>query len=389
MIDEHDNNTIDFLGHRPPRRSAASDLTIDLTAAHRPKQESAPAPAPEPMAGELLPVAENTNRRHGGDLMTGDFSEQDYDLALSLGINPQDAAMDLVHDAALNMGRAATLLVRSGLALMAAKAKSAHGAFEQYCTDVGIPPQRAREAMTYARFAAQLPDSQRSRYLMLPKKSAFLLGNADPEVIELLLEDKTISKTSKLRTRTELSELARALTETEDELEKTKAQNEALEEEVLRLKEAQEAHVAGSEYPLYVVVLRKESSILADEAIACLSSIRSFADEFAWKHEGAPHSQQARDLDAGFVPAMAGVASILKAATVLLADMERQSGISAADLVGRMARYRQDELILIESARDTMLSRKEGKSLLRQSQYAANGETKRGRGRPKKVVNAG
>lgn len=387
MIDNHDTSTIDFLAQRP-RTVAANDLTIDLTETHR----RAPAPmaamtvveAPT-MTGELMPVEENSNRRHGADLTTSEFGERDYDLALSLGINPQDGAMDLVHDAALNMGRAATLLVRAGLALMAAKAKTEHGMFEQYCTDVGIPPRRAREAMSYAQFTAQLPDSQRGRYLMLPKKSAFLLGNADPEVIELLLEDENISKTSKLRTRTELSELARALTETENELEQTKAKNEALAEEVLRLKEAQEAHVAGSEYPLHVVVLRKESSILADEAIACLTSIRSFTEEFAWKNEAAPHSQQARNLDAGVVPAMAAVASVLQTAINLLTDMEAQTGLSVGDLTGRMARFNEAELILIESARDTMLSRKEGKSLLRQSQYAANGETKRGRGRPKKL----
>lgn len=385
MIDNHDTSTIDFLAQRP--RPAANDFTIDLTETRRPAAPATPTvPTTEPaVTGELMPMEENSNRRHGGDLVSSDFDERDYDLALSLGINPQDEAMDLVHDAALNMGRAATLLVRSGLALMAAKAKAEHGVFEQYCADVGIPPQRAREAMTYARFAAQLPDNQRSRYLMLPKKSAFLLGNADPEVIELLLDDENISKTSKLRTRTELSELARALTETEDELETTKAKNEALQEEILRLKEAQEAHVAGSEYPLHVVVLRKEASILADEAIACLSSIRSFTDEFVWKNETAPHSQQARNLDAGIVPAMAGVASILQAATQLLTDMEQQTGVNASELIGRITRFNEAELILIESARDTMLSRKEGKSLLRQSQYAANGETKRGRGRPKKV----
>lgn len=385
MIDAHDTNTIDFLAQRP--RPAANDFTIDLTETRRPAAPATSiAPTTEPVVtGELLPAEENSNRRHGGDLVSSDFDERDYDLALSLGINPQDEAMDLVHDAALNMGRAATLLVRSGLALMAAKAKTEHGAFEQCCVDVGIPPQRAREAMTYARFAAQLPDNQRGRYLMLPKKSAFLLGNADPEVIELLLDDENISKTSKLRTRTELSELARALTETEDELETTKAKNDALQEEILRLKEAQEAHVAGSEYPLHVVVLRKEASILADEAIACLSSIRSFTDEFMGKNEAAPNTQQARNLDAGLVPAMAGVASILQAATQLLTDMEQQTGLSVRELTGHMTRFDEAELILIESARDTMLSRKEGKSLLRQSQYAANGETKRGRGRPKKV----
>jgi uncharacterized coiled-coil protein SlyX len=331
------------------------------------------------ITGELIPAEENDRMRHGA------VDEKESALAIEFGINLSQSSLELVQDAALSMGKAATLLVKSGLELLAAQAQAGDGNFRQFLAQVGIPERRAFEAISYARFAAQLPDSQRGRYLMLPKKSAFLLGNADPEVIELLLEDENISKTSKLRTRTELSELARALTETENELEQTKVKNEALAEEVLRLKEAQEAHVAGSEYPLHVVVLRKESSTLADEAIACLTSIRSFTEEFMWKHETTAASQQARDFDAGVVPAMAGVASVLQTALKLLTDLEEQTGLSVSDLTGRMARFSEAELILIESARDTMLSRKMGKSLLRQSQYAANGETKRGRGRPKKV----
>lgn len=387
MIDTNDTNTIDFLGHRP-HRATANEITIDLTKTHRPAAPTTPTvPTTEPtVTGELIPAEENSNRRHGADLITSDFNERDYDLALSLGINPQDEAMDLVHDAALNMGRAATLLVKAGLSLMAAKAKTEHGAFEQYCTDVGIPPRRAREAMSYAQFTAQLPDNQRSRYLMLPKKSAFLLGNADPEVIELLLDDEHISKTSKLRTRTELSELARALTEAEDELETTKAQNEALEEELLRLRQANEAKVAGSEYPLHVVTLRKESSILADEANACLSSIRTHVEEFLLKaNEDHSHAAE-RNFDAGLMPALANLVSILRSGMSLLNYIETSTGITASDTPALTTRFSPAELELIEAAREDMLARKEGKSLMRQSQYAANGELKRNRGRPKKLA---
>lgn len=392
MIDQHDASTIDFLAQRP-RTVAANDLTIDLTETHR--------RTPVPMAamtvtensnvrqadisghptieGELVPVEENSNTRQAR------ISDSIITLAADLGVNVSIPARDMIAEAAHDMANSYTLLVRTGVRLALAKAECQHGEFESYCNAVGISPRRAQEAMSYADISARLDTKERERYLMLPRKSALLLANIEPALVELLLEDENLELTKRLRKRSELSDLARALTEAENELEQTKAKNEALAEEVLRLKEAQEAHVAGSEYPLHVVVLRKESSILTDEAIACLTSIRSFAEEFGWKNEGAPHSQQVRNVDAGIAPAMAGVASILRLATTLLADMERQSGISAADLVGRMARYRQDELILIESARDTMLSRKEGKSLLRQSQYAANGETKRGRGRPKKV----
>lgn len=384
MIDNHDTNTIDFLAQRP-RPAAANDLTIDLTKTARPVmvensnvRQSYISETPS-FAGDLIPAEENPPPRLAG------ISDSIITLAADLGVNVSVPTRDMIAEAAHDMANSVTLLIRTGVRLALAKAECAHGEFETYCNAVGINRIRAAEAMRYADLAARLDTKERERYLMLPRKSALLLANVEPALVELLLEDENLELTKRLRKRSELSDLARALTEAEDELETSKAQNEALQEEVLRLKEAQEAHVAGSEYPLHVVVLRKEASILADEAIACLSSIRSFTDEFAWKNETAPHSQQARNLDAGVVPAMAGVVSVLQTALNLLTDMEQQTGLSVGELTGRMARFNEAELILIESARDTMLSRKEGKSLLRQSQYAANGETKRGRGRPKKI----
>lgn len=393
MIDNHDTSTIDFLAQRP-RTVAANDLTIDLTETHR----RTPAPSAAmtvtensnarqadisdhpTIEGELVPAEENSNVRQAH------ISDSIITLATDLGVNVSIPARDMIAEAAHDMANSYTLLVRTGVRLALAKAECQHGEFENYCNSVGISRFRAAEAVRYADLAARLDTKERERYLMLPRKSALLLANVEPALVELLLEDENLELTKRLRKRSELSDLARALTEAEDELEQRNAAYAALEEENLRLRQAHEAKVAGSEYPLHVVTLRKESSILADEANACLSSIRTHVEEFLLKAE-EDHSHAAeRNFDAGLMPALANLVSVLRSGMSLLNYIEASTGVSATDTPALTTRFSPVELELIEAAREDMLARKEGKSLARQSQYAANGELKRNRGRPKKLA---
>ena len=321
---------------------------------------------------------ENSNVRHVGHL------EKETDLAKELGVDLSQSGADLVQEAASNMSKAITLLVRAGLELIAAKEKCPHGEFEDYCNSFGISRQRASEAMNYARFAAQLPTKERDKYLVLPKKSALLLANAEPEVISFLLEDENLELTRKVRNRAELTELARALTESEDERKRYQSENEALHKEMKALRQAQEAQIAGSEYPAVVVQLRKESSVLADEAIAALSSIRTHVESFEYFAGDAEQAE--RNLHAAMFPALNNVASVFKAANDLINDICYQFGLNPADIVGRSnAALPAEELAIIEAARDTMLARKAGKAAARHSQYADNGDLTRGRGRPRKA----
>lgn len=323
---------------------------------------------------------ENSNRRHGGDLEKDGVTS----LAIDLGVDASMSTQDAINAAAHDMANAATLLVRSGVRLLIAKSQCQHGEFENHCASVGISPQRAREAMSYARFAAQLPTKERDKYLVLPKKSALLLANAEPEVISFLLEDENLGLTRKVRNRAELTELARALTESEDERKRYQSENEALHKEMKALRQAQDVQIAGSEYPAVVVQLRKESSVLADEAIAALSSIRTHVESFEYFAGDADTAE--RNLHAAMFPALNNVASVFKAANDLIHDICDQFGLNPADIVGRSnVVLPAEELAIIEAARDTMLARKAGKAAARHSQYADNGDLTRGRGRPRKA----
>lgn len=403
MRQQDDNLTIDL--YAPPRRRG-DDIQISLeqhnpqaTQIHRDDINKSPIASLEAIKNETSNlttrgndrphhggVDENDRVRHGGlpDKNTQDLGEKELNLAVEMGINLSQDGFELVQDAALSMGKAVTFLVKSGLELIAAKSKVNDGDFTAFCNQIGIPKQRAYEAINYAKLAAKLEPKERERYLLLPKKSALLLANAEPALVEFLLEDGNEEIAKRLRKKSELTELARELTETTDALNRHAKENEALHKELKALKEAQLTAVAGSEYPMQVVQLRKESSVLADEAIAAISSMRQHAETFeAFCMLG--NDQDERNLHAGMWPALNNIASVLKAADDLLRDLCHQYGVEPTDITGR-SNYALpiQELAIIEAARQTMLARKGGKAAVRQGEYIKNGDLTRGRGRPSK-----
>lgn len=330
---------------------------------------------------ELAVIPENTRLRHGG------VDENEIALAYELGVNLAQDGLELVQDAATSMGKAVTFLVKSGLELIAAKGQAGEGNFKDYLKQVGIPENRAYEAVSYAKFAARLEPKEREKYLLLPKKSALLLANAEPALVEFLLEDGNEELARKLRKRSELVELARELTETEDALNRHAKENDLLHKEIKALKEANEIAVAGSEYPAAVVQLRKEASVLTDEAIAALSSIRHHADNFDYLGITGDPDRGERNKCAALYPAIANVASILTAAQTLLQDLTDKYEVDLNTVAGfTHVTFPDSELRVIEAAREMMLSRKKGKSALRQAEYANSGELTRGRGRPSKAT---
>lgn len=373
MKQQDDNLTIDL--YAAPRRNTGTDIQIALEH-HKPTTSNNVA------ISENMPTLAVTDENPNARLAR--ISENTLSLAIDLGVDASVATLDMIKEAAHDLANAATLLVRTGVRLAIAKANCAHGEFEQYCSQVGIAPRRAQEAMSYADLAARLEPKERERYLLLPKKSALLLANAEPALVEFLLEDGNEEIAKRLRKKSELTELARELTETTDALNRHAKENEALHKELRALKEAQLGAIAGSEYPMQVVQLRKESAVLADDAIAALSSIRQHAETFeTFCMLGT--AQDERNLHAAMWPTLNNVASVLKAADDLLRDLCLQYGMEPSDIAGR-SNYAlpSQELAIIDAARQTMLARKNGKAAARHGNYIKDGDLTRGRGRPSK-----
>lgn len=118
-----------------------------------------------------------------------EFGDAEAALANSLGVSVTGNQADRISSAVDKTNSALRLVVEAGLALLSVRAECEHGRFLEMLTDRGMPPQRAYEAMTYAKFAAGLSDGDRDRVLALHKTKVLELAKADPEVLQDLFED--------------------------------------------------------------------------------------------------------------------------------------------------------------------------------------------------------
>lgn len=325
---------------------------------------------------KTLPGTQDANVRHGVHL------DSNNKLAAILEVTLAKSNNELMNDAAVCMSQSITLMVTSGVMLEEVKQRCAHGEFNGLCESMGISRIRASEAMRYARFAAQVDKDALPNLLMLPKKAALTLANADPEMIELMLSDDHIGKAQKVRNKTQLSELARALTESEDEVTKLSKEKEALERELRAVTEREKAHIGGSEYHPEVVKLRKESAILADQAIAGASSIRSHLISVMNLEE--TRDEFSKQYAAAIYPALAHMATTIKAWTDTFIELKSTYGINIEDIAGNLNSMEEAELKVIEVATLRMLAAEQGSAIGRVEAMIANGQMKRGRGRPAK-----
>jgi hypothetical protein len=211
-----------------------------------------------------------------------EITEAEQDLAAALDLSLAGDARHLVGIATAATNQALTLVIESGLLLMAAheqlvlserldKTPSGVGrpkneAFHAILDEFGLPRQRAYEAMSMAKYAAALPSDQRTEMLALPKTKAMLLAQADPEVIADLFagEETDITALSVRELKNQIRELTAAKTQSAVERQKTEQENVLLQK---RLTAATAARADVTDIvPAHVSDIRLECAALYKKA---------------------------------------------------------------------------------------------------------------------------
>lgn len=211
-----------------------------------------------------------------------EFGDAEAALANSLGVSVTGNQADRISSAVDKTNSALRLVVEAGLALLSVRAECEHGRFLEMLTDRGMPPQRAYEAMTYAKFAAGLSDGDRDRVLALHKTKVLELAKADPEVLQDLFEDD--AKFDEL-TALSVRDLRVALRDANAKKTDLATRNEALERERDRLQEElrvlREGRVkTGGDVPAVVQDIRLECAALHKKALLAVEDIGRLGGEF-------------------------------------------------------------------------------------------------------------
>ncbi|MGK8199539.1 hypothetical protein [Burkholderia cepacia] len=211
-----------------------------------------------------------------------EFGEAETRLARELGVPVVGSQADRINNAVDRTNSALRLVVEAGLTLLSVRAECEHGHFLEMLADRDMPMQRAYEAMTYAKFAAGLAESDRDRILALPKTKVLELAKADPEVLQDLFEDN--AKFGELTTLS-VRDLRVALRDANAKRTDLSTRNEKLERERDRLQEElrvlREGRVkTGGDVPVVVQDIRLECAALHKKALMAVEDIGRLGREF-------------------------------------------------------------------------------------------------------------
>lgn len=200
-----------------------------------------------------------------------ELTENDQQLADELGLDLSRNAKQLIASVIDKTNRSVTLIVETGLELIALKGKCEHGEFIPLLESFGLSKERAAEFMRYARFTSSLPASQRPKVLELPKKKVLALASANPETVNDILDNEEEFEDIKSLNPTQMRNRIKQL---EVNLENAELTNKKLR------KEALEKNTTGI-YHEEVEAVRMESVTITSEVFLLMDDLTAIIDRVA------------------------------------------------------------------------------------------------------------
>lgn len=315
-----------------------------------------------------------------------DLTDAELGLADEMGVDLEGDLKTLIRSATLKTNQALNLVIESGLQLLAAKRFSersenqknnAKPEFMAALEASGMPSQRAYEAMSMAKYAANLPADAREEMLALPKTKVMLLAQADPEVVADLFadEDTDIQAISVRELKQRIREEKSAKAQATAELKKAELENEKLHKQLAEVNKGR-ADISDV-VPPHVSDIRLETAALYHKAELSIDGIARLIPE-THLLDGEWALSTARSTFA----ALQSLIALAKGATV---ELHKAYG---ADLDGdhsTLERLTQAEMFkcAVEYRELTGIHGKEAEK----RQYLRDQDRPRGRGRPKAAPN--
>ncbi len=172
-------------------------------------------------------------------------------FAAVLGIDLSGTVEERANLAAEHMNRSQRHMLASGLLLSSIKAESDHGEFLRLIRDRGFEERSAEKAMQYARFIFAQPESVRHRLIEMQRSKVMEIAAADPEVIQVLLEDggEGIDGLSVRALRERVRSLNANLTNTEVKLDTVTAERDTAIAKLSRQPGDRDDHVPAGDHP--------------------------------------------------------------------------------------------------------------------------------------------
>ena len=312
------------------------------------------------------------------------ISQDDLPLAHRLfglmGINADASPQELASDAVTDLNRAAFYAVRAGARLIALKAQSAHGEFLPKLADIGIDQRRAQDCMYMARFIAGLPEDQAQTMLRAAKTKVMALAQAEPEVLNDLIQSGEFDSLGALSIR----DLRLRLKRQDSEVETLKARLEARtaqHEKLLRTtREQQEAVLVHM--PAFAAATRGEALAMTEKMLLCLDELVELTATNLLAERSEPDAASFQRNAAGTL--YHALMPIAARAHELLRAIDEHYGDEVTGAVRFEASLIKSEAAIYQQRRTALVDqhRNEREARVVERHNEAN---KRKRGRPRKV----
>jgi hypothetical protein len=200
------------------------------------------------------------------------------DFAAQLSVDMAGTVADRADSAVLYMNRSHRNLLAAGLLLCTIKEETEHGAFSSLLAERGFEMRAAQRAMQYAKFMLDRQAEERAALMELPKTKVLLLANADPEVMDALLDDgaDAVGEMTVRELRAKLRELQAQASNVENKKDWYEATIAGLEKKLAKTPvERQDA------VPVAVADLRAEFVACVAKAEFALKSAEAIGPELA------------------------------------------------------------------------------------------------------------
>lgn len=196
------------------------------------------------------------------------------DLDGLLALPPDATADELMHIAVQSLNQSGLYMVRAGQCFRRMKATLKHGEFGAALEARGIVQTHASRAMQLAEFMAGLSEADARKLIAAPYTKVLAIAQADPEVVEELVETGELEHVATLSVRdlrTQLKKLEAKAVTLETKLEAKAAQYEKLQHHL----QHRHDHL---QMPAFAAAAREETAALTEKMLLCLNSLDELVD---------------------------------------------------------------------------------------------------------------
>lgn len=278
------------------------------------------------------------------------------------------------------LGNTATqVMLELGRRFILIKEHEKPGNYMKALDDLGYKPRVVQKIMQAALKFGDAPTLAH-----LGKSKLFELMTEDDEIIEELKETGSIGdlELDDIE-RMSIRELRHELKLRNKKFEKLSREHAEKIEEVNALEDMKQQAVAGSEYPSWVSLMRKEVPVYAEEASADIDSIANLSATYL---ENVFHHKEKADVfnNAAVYPALAHLASIASHALATFHSLCESHTINPEDIASFVVPMEADELALIDGAVEQMMHKRRSSEQARIDSYRQSGAVSFKAGRPAK-----